>query len=111
MALFSAPGDAPVVAAAKPSSFPSAVDDEPPLSAFEKRAALRAQRHELVATLRRIDGRSFNEINAWLNRKAGVRTVEAATIAQLEKSIELLLRELDRTKSKSKAPARRAAAR
>jgi hypothetical protein len=105
MALFASPGDPPpaVAPAAPKSAFPSAVpepDEEPPMSAFEKRAALRAQRHELVATLRRIDGRSFNEINAWLNRKAGVRTVEAATIAQLEKSIELLLRELDRTKSK-----------
>ena len=109
MGLFAMPGDsAPAVPAAPAATFPSAVQqaaDEPPLSAFEKRAALRARRHELVATLRRIDGRSFNEINAAINRKAGVRTVEKATIEQLEKSIDHLLAELDKTKSKSRRTA------
>ena len=108
MGLFAMPGDATVPAPAPARvAFPSAVEaeDEPPVSAFEQRAALRARRHELVATLRRIDGRSFNEINAWLNRKAGVRTVEAATIEQLEKSIDLLLTALDNTKSKSRRTA------
>jgi len=109
MALFSAPGDPPPAAVPAPAPFPSAVpaaaDDEPPLTAFEQRAALRARRHELVATLRRIDGRSFNEINAWLNRKTGVRTVEAATIDQLEKSIDHLLAELDKTRSRRRGPA------
>ena len=117
MALFSAPGDPPptIIAsgpAPSPASFPSAVPEpEPELSAFEKRAALRAQRHELVATLRRLDGRSFNEINAWLNRASGVTKVESATIAQLEKSIQLLMRELDKTKSRGGGTARRALAR
>ena len=41
-------------------------------------------------------------INGWLNRKAGVKSVEAATIEQLEKSIDHLLAELDKTKSKSR---------
>ena len=108
MALFGAPdppSPAPTPMPVAPAAFPSAVsapvvEEEPPLSAFEKRAALRAQRHELVATLSKIDGRSFREINASLNRDTGVRKVEDATIAQLEKSIERLYKELDRTKSK-----------
>jgi superfamily II DNA or RNA helicase len=115
MGLFAMPGDGPAAApvAPPPASFPSAVQqagDEPPLSAFERRAALRARRHELVATLRRIDGRSFNEINGWLNRKAGVKSVDAATIEQLETSIDQLLAELDKTKSKAR-PRRAAGAR
>jgi superfamily II DNA or RNA helicase len=108
MALFGSPEPAPGITASKRTSFPSAVDEEPPVSAFEKRAALRATRHELVATLRRRDGRSFNEINAWLNRRAGVRTVEKATIEQLEKSIELLHKELEKSgPARRRAPATR----
>ena len=47
-------------------------------------------------SLRRLDGRSFREINAWLNRETGVTRVDDASIAQLERSIGLLLAELDR---------------
>ena len=54
------------------------------------------KRHGLVASLRRLDGRSFREINAWLNRDTGVTRVDDASIAQLERSIDLLLAELDR---------------
>jgi len=64
--------------------------------AWERRERLREKRHGLVASLRRRDGRTFREINAWLNRETGVGRVEDATVAQLERSIELLLRELDR---------------
>ena len=55
---------------------------------------LRDKRHRLVADLRRRDGRSHAEINRWLNRASGIRRVEDATIAQLERSVELLLAEL-----------------
>jgi len=64
--------------------------------AWERRARLRDKRHGLVASLRRLDGRSFREINAWLNRETGVVRVDDASIAQLERSIVLLLAELDR---------------
>jgi hypothetical protein len=86
-----------------------ALEEEPEseLSAFERRANLRAERHQLVASLRRLDGRSFNEINGWLNRQMGLKSVEAATIAQLERSIAMLLDELERVsrKGRSGAPA------
>ena len=88
---------------------PALEEAEPELSAFERRASLRAERHQLVATLRRLDGRSFNEINGWLNRKMQIKTVEAATIAQLERSIELLLAELERVSRKGRSGARAAA--
>jgi hypothetical protein len=71
--------------------------EEPPLSAFEQRARLRQERHQLVSTLRRMDGRSHAEINKAINRTLGIRSVEKATIAELERSIELLHRELEKT--------------
>jgi superfamily II DNA or RNA helicase len=64
--------------------------------AFERRASLRAQRHRLVAELRRRDGASHREINAWVNRQVGVASVQEATIDQLQRSIELLVRRLAR---------------
>ncbi len=64
--------------------------------AFERRALLRAERHRLVSDLRRRDGSSHREINAWLNRKLGVASVEQATIEELERSVELLVGELIR---------------
>jgi superfamily II DNA or RNA helicase len=66
------------------------------LPAFERRARLRNQRHELVSELRRRDGTGHREINAWLNRKLGIESVEEATIAQLEQSLELLYGRLSR---------------
>jgi superfamily II DNA or RNA helicase len=68
--------------------------DGPALPAYQRRALLRDKRHRLVADLRRLDGRSHAEINAWLNRACGVGKVGEATIEQLERSIELLLGEL-----------------
>jgi superfamily II DNA or RNA helicase len=78
---------------------PAAVPEQPveeEVPAWERRDRLREKRHGLVASLRRLDGRSFREINAWLNRETGVARVEDASIAQLETSIDLLLRELDK---------------
>ena len=112
MALFASPGDpapARAPAATSPAAVPEPPAPEPELSAFERRAALRAERHTLVSNLRRIDGRSHAEINAAVNRSIGVPRVEDATIDQLQRSIALLHRELDRTKTRS-GPRGRAAA-
>ncbi|MEA2426183.1 MAG: hypothetical protein QOH13_2593, partial [Thermoleophilaceae bacterium] len=84
----------PALAGAGASAFPSAVAEEPDPSArpaFERRALLRDKRRRLVADLRRIDGRSHRDINAWLNRATGIARVDDATIAQLERSVDLLL--------------------
>ena len=116
--LFGSPGAAPARAPVSPANFPPAakapkppkpVDEEPPKSAFERRADLRAERHRLVGNLRRIDGRSHAEINRWLNKKTGVGKVEDATLEQLDTSITLLLDELAKTSrrsSKRRTPAR-----
>jgi hypothetical protein len=75
-----------------------------PPAAFERRDDLRQERSRLVADLHRRDGRSHREINAWLNRAVGVERVEAATIPQLERSVQALLKELTR---RSRSPASR----
>jgi superfamily II DNA or RNA helicase len=109
MALFGAPAPAP---ARLPAVAPAA-DDEPPAptgpSNFERRASLRAERHRLVSELRRLDGRSHQEINAWLNRATKVSRVEDATIDQLQRSIDLLVDTLakrSRRRTSRRTPAR-----
>ena len=52
---------------------------------------LRNERHRLVSEVRRRDGDSHREINAWLNRKVGITSVEKASIDDLERSVELLV--------------------
>jgi hypothetical protein len=64
--------------------------------AFERRARLRDERHRLVSEVRRRDGASHQDINAWLNRKLGISSVERATLAELEQSVELLMERLTR---------------
>jgi superfamily II DNA or RNA helicase len=64
--------------------------------AFEQRARLRDERHRLVAELTRRDGSTHREINAWVNRKLGIRSVEHATLNDLERSVELLVGKLTR---------------
>jgi hypothetical protein len=66
------------------------------IPAFERRARLRDERHRLVSEVRRRDGTSHREINAWLNRKLGITSVEQATLADLERSVELLVGKLSR---------------
>ncbi len=61
---------------------------------WERRARLRERRHRLVADLRRREGSSHREINLWLNRSVGVTRVDDASVAQLERSVEVLLRRL-----------------
>jgi superfamily II DNA or RNA helicase len=68
--------------------------EEPAMAAFERRELLRDKRHRLVADLRRSQGGSHAEINRWLNRSCGIRRVQDASIDQLERSIDLLLRRL-----------------
>ncbi len=111
MTLFGAPAAAPPVPPATPAAArwltpgtepaQSTRADPPPgdpssVPAFERRARLRDQRHQLVSELRRRDGTSHREINAWLNRKLGIESVEKATLDQLERSIELLYGRLSR---------------
>jgi superfamily II DNA or RNA helicase len=62
--------------------------------AFERRARLRDERHRLVSEVRRRDGSSHREINAWLNRAVGISSVDQATLPQLEQSVELLIGKL-----------------
>jgi superfamily II DNA or RNA helicase len=100
------PGSDPVAPARSPMSFPSAVAakappgaadaraDAPAMPAYERRALLRDKRHRLVCDLRRRDGRSHAEINAWLNRASGIKRVTDASLDQLQRSIDLLLEEL-----------------
>jgi superfamily II DNA or RNA helicase len=64
--------------------------------AFERRESLRQERSRLVADLQRRDGRSHREINAWLNQAVGIARVDAATIEQLERSVQALVKELTR---------------
>lgn len=105
MTLFGPPPGAPggpvaprvVLSASVPAAAGDAsveADAAPRLTAFERRALLRDKRHNLVGELRRRDGRSHREINAWLNRAAGISRVDDATLEQLERSIALLLDEL-----------------
>jgi superfamily II DNA or RNA helicase len=96
-----APPPAAVAFAGPPAVAPEPAADEIP--AFERRARLRDKRHGLVATLRGLDGRSHREINAWLNRETGVARVDDASLPQLERSIELLLAELDRISRRRRA--------
>ena len=81
----------PYAAAPAPVGEPSV-----PVPAWQRRNDLRERRHSLVADLRRRDRRAFPEINRWLNQATGVRRVEEASVAQLERSMDLLLKELER---------------
>ena len=99
MTLFGSPSPAPTMIAF--GTAPSA--DAPAVStpnggepAFERRARLRDERHRLVSELRRRDGSSHRELNAWLNRKVGIASVDAASLDQLERSVELLIDRLSR---------------
>ncbi len=58
---------------------PEPIHDSVP--AFERRARLRDERHRLVSEVRRRDGTSHREINAWLNRAIGITSVERGDAA------------------------------
>ena len=101
MTLFGAPGPAAPAATRWPSG-PSLEPQPAPTTspgprevpAFERRAMLRDERHRLVSEVRRRDGTSHREINAWLNRKLGIASVEQATLTDLERSVQLLVGKL-----------------
>ncbi len=96
----------PAPSAPAPVAWPPALDTgvgpepaEPAeLPAFERRAMLRSERHRLVSEVRRRDGDSHREINAWLNRKLGITSVDKATLDELERSVELLVTRLAKTR-------------
>jgi superfamily II DNA or RNA helicase len=105
MTLFGAPAPPPSAAARWASAMadtePHAngqgrAEAPPEIPAFERRAQLRDERHRLVSEVRRRDGTSHREINAWVNRKLGIASVEEATLEELERSIELLVTKLTR---------------
>lgn len=88
-------GPAPAAPGQQPAA--SARLAEPPQrAAFERRADLREERRRLVAELQRRERSSHREINAWINRQVGVTSVESASMEQLERSVELLTRQLIR---------------
>lgn len=97
MTLFGSPGPPAPSAGRSPTTYDRdepAPPAEPP--AFERRARLRDERHRLVSEVRRRDGTSHREVNAWLNRKLGITSVEQATLADLERSVEMLIGKLAR---------------
>jgi superfamily II DNA or RNA helicase len=96
MTLFGGPAPAPKPSPWSRPAQPPADERAAPreLPAFERRAMLRDERHRLVSEVRRRDGTSHREINSWLNRKLGITSVEQATLAELERSVELLVGKL-----------------
>jgi superfamily II DNA or RNA helicase len=106
MTLFGAPAPPPPPAAARwvsamadtesAGAGPSTAEAPREIPAFERRAQLREERHRLVSEVRRRDGTSHREINAWVNRKLGITSVEDATLDELQRSIELLVSKLTR---------------
>ena len=103
MTLFGTPAPPGASAAVRPARLAShQVPDPHPESqshripAFERRARLRNERHRLVSEITRRDGSTHREINAWVNRKLGIASVEHATLDDLERSVELLVDKLSR---------------
>jgi len=90
MTLFGGP--APAGAGRAPVAWAAPEAEQRP--AFERRAMLRNERHRLVSEVRRRDGTSHQEINAWLNRKLGIARVDQATLEDLERSVDLLVSKL-----------------
>ncbi len=85
MTLFGGPAPAAPAAAPPPPELPRE------LPAFERRARLRDERHRLVSELTRRDRSSHREVNAWLNRRLGITSVEQASLDDLERSVALLV--------------------
>ncbi|NLT05501.1 MAG: DEAD/DEAH box helicase family protein [Solirubrobacterales bacterium] len=82
------------------TTVPPERDEEPetaptePEPAYVRRRRLRDRRSQLVAEAARGSGEEHRAVNARLNRAVGIRSVNDATDAQLERSIALLEREL-----------------
>ncbi|HUA75813.1 MAG TPA: DEAD/DEAH box helicase family protein [Solirubrobacteraceae bacterium] len=104
MTLFGAPQPADAQASTITASSSASSGAGPPVpapepaprAAFERRADLRQERSRLVGELARRERQSHREINAWLNRKVGIQRVGDATVEQLERSVDALVRQLTR---------------
>jgi len=99
MTLFGPAPAVPVATVMMPPSAAPAPTAEPSthaagVPAYERRARLRNERHRLVSEVTRRHGASQREVNAWVNRTVGIASVEKATLAELERSVELLLGKL-----------------
>jgi superfamily II DNA or RNA helicase len=55
----------------------------------QQRAALRERNAERVAEIVRVTGRAHREVNAELNRRAGVRRITEATVDELQRRLDL----------------------
>ncbi len=64
--------------------------------AHVRRRRLREERSDLVGHLARARGSGHKMINAWVNSQVGLASVGSATEADLERSIEVLRRELEK---------------
>jgi Helicase conserved C-terminal domain len=91
MTLFGPPAPASMRPVPAPPPAPPTAPEPIELPAFERRAQLRSRRQQLVAEVTRRDGTSHRDVNAWVNRRLGIVRVDDATLAQLERSVELLL--------------------
>jgi superfamily II DNA or RNA helicase len=94
MTLFG-PASAPAPAAPRSPSPAVPVPTPTPVPVFERRNRLRNERHRLVSEVARRDGSSHREVNAWVNRSLGVASVDKATLDQLERAVEMLVRRLE----------------
>ncbi|HEX5852901.1 MAG TPA: hypothetical protein VFY36_07410, partial [Solirubrobacteraceae bacterium] len=98
MTLFGPPQRAPSPTTVSPPPL-----EQAPVAVFERREDLRQERSRLVAELHRKDGRTHREINAWVNRAVGVERVESASVKQLQRSIDALVGELERSSRRAAA--------
>jgi superfamily II DNA or RNA helicase len=86
---FSTPG---AVETIQPEHAPEAAPEPPHV----RRRRLRDERSDLVGHLARALNQSHREVNAWVNSEVGLASVGNATEAQLERSIAVLQRALER---------------
>jgi len=93
----SSPDLATTTAPGEPDEEPGPTTAAEPEPAFLRRRRLRDRRSQLVAEAARIRGEEHRAVNARINRALGIRSVNDATDAQLERSIALLERELGLT--------------
>jgi superfamily II DNA or RNA helicase len=102
MNLFGEAGDDTVQPMAAPVPVVEDEREEPAVPAFQRRKDLRATRHRLIGDLARKRGWTHREANVWINERTEITRVEDATIAQLERSCEVLKEELFRPARKQR---------
>ncbi len=84
------PPPAPAYDLTPPPPLPAPDGGAPAVPAFERRAKLRKERHQLVSDLARRDGLTHQQVNRQINDRVGVVSVDKATLEQLERSVEVL---------------------